>query len=131
MGYNTRFDAGGAVALSQDAIALDVLRDQQVFERARGIISTDYAEQFGGDIQGSEITGHIRRSTRHETLPIKLDYRNRRFRRNSSNVSPNELVQHQIPNHEQARFASFFKQSLTRFGERSFILLFPVRPKIR
>ena len=50
-----------------------------------------------------QVAGDIARAARHKALAFKFHHRDRGFRRDSSHFAPDELIQHDIAQHEDAR----------------------------
>ena len=102
MSYDARFETGGTVGIGEQAATTNVVLVQQPFELVRGMIASDDAEKLGCDMECGEISGHVGRAARHKILPLEVHHRHRGFGGNACHTSPNEMVEHDIADDQNA-----------------------------
>ena len=60
------------------------------------MILSDHTVDFGGHLQGCQISRNVSGSTWHGVFPLKVHYRNRCFWRDTRNATPDESIEHDI-----------------------------------
>src|SRR5439155_1411467 len=102
LGDDAGFDARGARITRHQAETTNVLLLQQTLQLICGGIATDRAKNLRRNLERGKIARHVRGAARHETLSREVHHRYRRFWRNAGHAAPDEMVQHQVADHQHA-----------------------------
>jgi hypothetical protein len=88
---------------------------QKSLEPAGRRVASYHAADLNGFAKGPQISRNISSPTRIERLALDFDNGNWSFRRDSGDFSPDEFVQHHIPDDQQPPLARLIKKVLYSF----------------
>jgi hypothetical protein len=102
---NAGFNGSWPMRIAVKTGTIDALFQKQGFQATRRIIMTDNSEQVGLSFQGGDVSRDICGPAGHETFAPEFDDWNGCFRRDATDMPPNEMIEHDIADYEHSRGA--------------------------